>query len=137
MKNILILDDSTLLCEAISAGIYNYIKNGIFVFIANTYEHANKIIKENVIDIVLADIDLNNKKTKDGLKFLVNIKLFNDDIPIIIMSGGVNDKAHILDMGATAYYQKPFNLKDLINYIKLLLNFKGAGPRIPYRFFRF
>ncbi len=73
-------------------------------------------------DLIITDIDMPNI---DGFEFLRNIKNsgYYGDVPIIVISGydDKEQKLKCLKSGAYEYIQKPFNPKDLLFTVEIVL----------------
>jgi len=109
----MILDVGTQILEAI----------GYRVLTANSGKQAIKIYteKQNEIDIVILDIimpEMDGGKTHDILKEI------NPDIKVLLSSGySIDDQAKdILDRGCNGFIQKPFNIEDLSQKIREILD---------------
>jgi DNA-binding response OmpR family regulator len=113
-NNILILDDCVKICSVISNMLKHYCDDKVNILQANTYDKASKIFKENKIDIVLTDIELNDGMEEGGLKFLLKVKLFDESIPVFVMSGSDCKREYIIELGADDFFSKPFNLREVV-----------------------
>ncbi|MCL5774389.1 MAG: PAS domain S-box protein [Firmicutes bacterium] len=77
-------------------------------------------VKEDFYDIVFLDFMMEGR---NGLEILREIKTVKNDIPVIMMSGNLeeNFQKEALDKGATALLQKPFNLSEVNDIIELAI----------------
>ena len=116
MKKILIVDDEKdiriLLSTILKEEGYNCI-------LAGTVKEAEDIIENDFFDLVLLDISLDDKK-KDGVYLLKQIKKFNKDIPVIMISGHATIQVAVesVKLGAFEFLEKPFNTDRLLNFTK-------------------
>ena len=79
-----------------------------------------KELKENKYDIVLMDISMPDL---DGYSATQQIRVFNDQIPIIGISANVVSgfKEKCIENGMNDYLSKPFKKEDLFNIMSLYL----------------
>lgn len=117
---ILVVDDSDTIRNLVKGELE---KAGFKVVTADNGKQALNFIKKNMPDLIISDI---NMPEMDGVEFCKSIK--NDPnlsaIPFIIMSS--NDDRSImrrmLQLGASAYLVKPFNLEQMVITIEKLLS---------------
>lgn len=118
-KHVLVIDDDKAmlqLLEKMLAGNYEVTtkRNGV---------DAMQWLMEGIIpDLIITDIDM---PTLDGFEFLKNIKnsSYYSEVPIIVISGfdSKEQKMKCLKYGAYEYFVKPFNPKDLLFTIEIVL----------------
>lgn len=79
-----------------------------------------KEIREDFFDVVFLDLMIEGK---NGIEILREIKAVKNDLPVIIMSGNLeeNVQQEAIDKGATAVLQKPFNLSEVNDIIELAI----------------
>ncbi len=118
-NKILIVDDEKNVQELIA----QLLKDDYLISTAKTGEEAIEKVKEEKIDLVLLDINL---PKMNGIDLLSEIKKFNWQIPVIIVSGISNIRTVVQTMrlGSYYYFDKPFAPEELINIIKEALNEK-------------
>ena len=96
---------------------------GYQVLIARDGKEAIEIYKDrqDEIDIVLLDIIMPNM---GGSETYQALKEMNPDVKVLLFSGySINGEAsEILEMGADAFIQKPFNMKELSGKIREVLD---------------
>ncbi|HGY12326.1 MAG TPA: sigma-54-dependent Fis family transcriptional regulator, partial [Desulfobacterales bacterium] len=119
MENIriLIIEDN----EDLSFTIENVLKKSKYkVKRVSTGEEGISIIKKELIDLVLLDINL---PKMNGIKVLRNIKEINPDILVIMMTAITDAKPAIdaMKIGAYDYLMKPFELDELKIVVKKAL----------------
>lgn len=109
MYNILVCDDDKEIVKAIE--IY-LVKENYNVLKAYNGEEALKILKQNVVHLVILDIMM---PIKDGIETIKEIRE-NSTIPVIMLSAKSEDEDKIkgLNLGADDYVTKPFNPLELI-----------------------
>ncbi len=110
-KNVMVVEDNEknrkLIRVVLKAKGYNVIE-------ATTGEEALSLLKEQIPDIILMDIQLPGI---DGLTLIRQIKADVDkkDIPIIAVTAHAmkGDEQKILDTGCDAYMSKPIDTREL------------------------
>ena len=139
-KKVLIVDDDKEICSLLSQFLEKFqfnvkdVQDGLLL---------QKILKEELFDIVLLDIMLPGKNGFELCKLIREVS----NIPIIIISALEQDTDRILglEMGADDYLPKPFNTRELLARINALLrrtegNFKSqtmlAGNMITFETWR-
>jgi len=124
MSRILIIEDE----QVTRMTLTSYLDaQGYAVFEAGTADAAEKILREEPIDILLVDINLPGK---DGLQ-ITREQRARSDIGIILVTGRDDDIDRIvgLELGADDYVCKPFNRRELLARIKNLLRRTQAARR--------
>ena len=96
----------------------------IDVSIANDGVEAEKLFKQETVDLVLMDINMPNK---NGQEAMVDIKKYElskeSKTPIVALTANAisGDKQKYLDAGFDAYLAKPIDTKELIKVFKMYL----------------
>jgi len=82
------------------------------VFYAQTIETARDILKVQSIDLIFTDIHLKNE---NGLDFVKEVRLENEEIPIIVLSGYKDEPLLLkaIPLGLSDYLIKPVNYTQL------------------------
>ncbi|MEI8394651.1 MAG: response regulator [Rhodospirillaceae bacterium] len=119
MANILVIDDckvSRMVLRSIFEKYHHQVDE------ANTGYQGEKIFRSKAYDIVFIDIFM---PEQDGLQTIINIRRENQNIPLIVMSGGGNLKDfnylnYAIKLGATYAYTKPVSQDNVDDIIKLL-----------------
>lgn len=92
------------------------------VVTAHSADKALEIVKQQPIDLVLADIEMPEGKPL-GLTLLRQIKDFNHAIPVIMISGNATKERAIeaLRLGAHDFIEKPFHIDELVRRVETAL----------------
>lgn len=120
MPSVLIVDDLLSIHEMLDAVIQ---PTGFITSFATDGEKALVRYKAEKPDIVLADIDM---KPMDGITLLKQLKLFDPNAVVIIMTAYASTESAIqaLKFGSFDYLQKPFRVDELISTLKRGLEYK-------------
>lgn len=115
--NILVIEDDQRVAELIKRGLE---ENGFSVTLAYDGLSGNKLIHQNRYDLIITDVIL---PKIDGLDLCKLIKENNPDLPIIMLTalGTTDDKVEGFDAGADDYLVKPFEMRELLARIRVLL----------------
>lgn len=78
--------------------------------------------------VVVSDIMM---PRMDGLALLTEVKLIDPNAVVILMTGQGNEDVllHALRGGATNFFKKPFNVRELIDEIRKVVNFRIEAAR--------
>ncbi|TRO82431.1 sigma-54-dependent transcriptional regulator [Desulfuromonas acetexigens] len=116
-QKILVVDDEHLIRWSLEQ---NLKKQGYEVVTAATGEDALKLLKDDVPDLMLLDIQLPGI---DGLAVLERVKEMEEEIIVIMVTalGVLETAVKAMRMGAYDYINKPFNLDELAIVIKKAL----------------
>lgn len=112
-KTLLVVDDETDLRDIVASELEFM---GAKVFQAENITTAQKILKENAIDLIVSDIRMPGGT---GVDLLDVVKSKNVDVPPVILITGFADitTEDAFDKGAEALINKPFKLDDLIKMV--------------------
>jgi len=120
MKKVLICDDDTISLRALE---FQFKKDGYEILKAVNGKEGQKILNENSdIDVVVTDIYM---PMINGLELITYIRqTLRRNVPIIVVSiVNLEDIIlQVLELGASSYLAKPFNLEELSANVKRLLN---------------
>ena len=113
MKNVLVVEDNEVFVNSVK----DYFKDNERINIKYTAfdgEEGFKLLKENYNDIDLVLLDLVMPK-KDGICFLEDVKKYDLDTDIIVMTSFSSDSAikKVSSYGVEYFLLKPFMMKDL------------------------
>lgn len=108
--NILLTEDEENLHETIKL---NLELEGYTVTSAFNGKDALKAVQDEYFDLIIMDIML---PEIDGINVIENIRIANNDVPVLIVSAKSTgqDRVHGLRKGADDYLTKPFNLDELL-----------------------
>ena len=116
--SILLVEDEENLQDALRL---NFEMEGYDVTSAYDGAEALKAIQSEYFDLIVLDVML---PEIDGITVCENIRLFNSEIPILILSAknSSTDRVMGLQKGADDYLTKPFDLTELLLRVKKLIN---------------
>lgn len=122
MKTILVIEDDQRLATLLRTGIE---EAGYQVLLAYDAEMAIRLMKGKV-DLVLSDIILPGM---NGLELCKHIRSERPGVPVLMLTalGTTDDKLEGFDAGADDYMTKPFDFRELLARISVLLR-RGASP---------
>jgi len=123
-KRILVIEDDNHIAEGLKL---NLSLQGYTVKIAGDGPSGLTQWKEWCPDLIVLDIMLPGI---DGLSVLQNIRLDDEQIPVLILSakGSSDDKVAGFSLGVDDYLSKPFNLDEFLLRVKRLLT-RGTWAR--------
>lgn len=119
---VLVVEDDLDLIELLAEGLTMY---GYAVDKAYDGEEAIDMAYIETYDVIVLDINL---PKKDGFQVLDEIRKFNKEVNIIILTArsDIDDRVKGLDFGANDYMVKPFDLKELDARMRALLRRKSV-----------
>ena len=123
LDHIVILDDDPEICNLLREYLE---KNGLRATTVNNGKALWRMLDENHIDLIVLDLMLPGE---DGLELCRNLRA-RLNIPILILSalGDETDRIIGLEMGADDYLAKPFNPRELLARIKVILRRSRTLP---------
>ena len=118
-KNILIADDD----QAVRSALVLLLKSeGYFPSTADSPEQALSELRRNDFSLILIDLNYSMDTTsgEEGLQLISNIRLLDENIPIIVMTGWGTIEVAVETMknGANDFIQKPWENDRLLAIIK-------------------
>jgi two-component system alkaline phosphatase synthesis response regulator PhoP len=115
--NILLVEDEENLHETLKL---NLEMEGYAVTSAFNGSEAMKAVVNEYFDLVIMDIML---PEMDGISVTENIRLNNNDVPVLILSAKNTGQDRVLGLkkGADDYLTKPFNLEELLLRVNKLI----------------
>jgi two-component system NtrC family response regulator len=118
MQTVLIVDDEPNYRLIISEIVGD---EGYEVLTAESAEKAMPIVRETDLDLVITDMRMPGM---DGMEFLEEIKIFNAELPVIMITafGEVEKAVKAMQSGAFNYLTKPFNNEELLVSIQKAVN---------------
>ena len=122
-KSVLIVDDSRISRMMIKRAIVS-IPGIDTIREADCGEKGLNLYKEAKADLVL--LDLTMEGGMDGFETLEELKQFDSDAKVFIISADVQKKAQekILSLGALGFFCKPFNKEQLIQRVNEVLYYE-------------
>lgn len=116
--SILLVEDEENLQEALRL---NFEMEGYHVSSAYDGAEALKAVHNEYFDLIILDVMI---PEIDGITVCENIRLFNTEIPILILSAKNNSSDRVIGLqkGADDYLTKPFDLTELLLRVKKLIN---------------
>ncbi|GAB4439136.1 MAG: sigma-54 dependent transcriptional regulator [bacterium] len=111
---VLVVDDEKGMRDLLSKVLR---KEGYQVFVAQDGEEGLDIIKNNALDIVIADLDM---PVMNGIEMIKHAKEFDPNLTIIIITAyaSIESAVEALKLGAYDYLIKPFNIEEVKLTIK-------------------
>jgi len=118
-KKILIVDDEPTILLTLS---YALRSKDVDVITASRLEPAEEALKKHTFDLVIADIRMSGMLGEEGLELLTYIKRNWPGTKVIIMTAHGTDEIRqdAYDRGAVHYYQKPVDIRELMQKIEEL-----------------
>lgn len=119
--NILVIEDDYRVAELIQRGLE---EQGFTITLAFDGLSGKKLFSQNHYDLIITDIIL---PKLDGLDLCKHIRDCNANIPILMLTalGTTDDKVEGFDAGADDYLVKPFEMRELLARIRVLLKRNG------------
>ena len=115
--NILLVEDEENLHETLKL---NLEMEGYSVTSAYDGNEAMKMVQEEYFDLIIMDVML---PEMDGITVIENIRLDNNEVPVLILSAKNTGQDRVLGLkkGADDYLTKPFNLEELLLRVNKLI----------------
>ena len=122
MATILIVDDDA----AVRGMLYDLFSDKYECHTASTAEEAFQFLEVENYDAILTDIAMAGLT---GVELLKRVQLRDSETPVILISGRGNeqDPQHLIDLGAFAYLNKPFNLDELEGIVEEALTLSSVS----------
>ena len=130
-KRILLVEDEQRIADTLRMGLA---ENGYKIEVAYDGKLGYKLFQSYPFNLVVLDINLPGI---DGYELCKLIRKTNADIPVIMLTalGALDDKIEGYDAGADDYVIKPFEFRELLMKIRVLLrragNHQPVGKRVP------
>jgi len=118
-KKILIVDDEPTILLTLS---YALRSKDVDVITASRLEPAEEALKNHFFDLVIADVRMSGMLGEEGLELLTYIKRNWPGTRVIIMTAHGTDEVRqdAYERGAVYYYQKPVDIRELMQKIEEL-----------------
>ena len=120
---LLLIEDNAILAQWLSAMLADH---AFVVDAAADGEAADRLLRQNRYDVVLLDLNL---PRLSGQAVLRRLRARGDAVPVLILtaSGSVDEKVACLGAGADDYLVKPFEVRELVARIKVLIRRQTPG----------
>ncbi len=111
-KRLLIVDDEPTILLTLS---YALRSDGVEVMTASRLEPAEEALSRYNFEVVIVDIRMSGILGIEGLELLSYIKRYWPKTEVIVMTahGSEEVKSEAYDRGASYYYEKPVDIRDL------------------------
>ncbi len=116
-RKILIVEDEQKIADTLKLGLS---ENGFYVEVAYDGNMGYKLFQSHTFNIIVLDLNLPGI---NGYQLCERIRASNLNVPIIMLTAlsTLNDKIEGYDAGADDYIVKPFEFKELLMKIRVLL----------------
>lgn len=117
MQTILIVEDEKRVADLLKIGLE---ENGYQTMVAYDGAMGLRLFQSNVFQLVISDIIL---PKLDGFELCREIRKLNEKVSVLMLTalGSADDKLDGFDAGADDYMVKPFDFRELIARVKVLL----------------
>lgn len=125
MQTILIVEDEKRVADLLKAGLE---ENGYQTMVAYDGAMGLRLFRTHSFQLVISDIIL---PKLDGFELSKEIRKLNERVPILMLTalGSADDKLEGFDAGADDYMVKPFDFRELIARVKVLLK-RSTEPAV-------
>jgi CheY-like chemotaxis protein len=132
--HILLTDDEESFTEPIAFWLKS---RGYVVSIARNGKEAIQKVRENPPDILFMDI---NMPVMNGLQALNNIRLFNQDLPVVMITSAYSDEDNVTrakELGISGFFVKSRSFDEMVQMIRITLkthkNLKSSPDEAEYK----
>jgi len=125
-RKILLIEDEQKIADALKMGLA---ENGYHVETAYDGNIGWKLFEQHSFDVIILDINLPGIT---GYELCKRIRNSNAQVPVIMLTAlnSLNDKIEGYDAGADDYIVKPFEFKELLMKIRVLLK-RTSHQNVP------
>lgn len=125
MQTILIVEDEKRVADLLKAGLE---ENGYQTMVAYDGAMGLRLFRSHSFQLVISDIIL---PKLDGFELSKEIRKLNERVPVLMLTalGSADDKLEGFDAGADDYMVKPFDFRELIARVKVLLK-RSTEPAV-------
>jgi two-component system, OmpR family, copper resistance phosphate regulon response regulator CusR len=125
-RKILLVEDEPKIADSLKLGLS---ENGYYVSLAYDGIIGYKLYQSEPFDLVILDINLPGM---NGYELCKAIRSANTQVPVIMLTAlsALNDKIEGYDAGADDYIVKPFEFKELLLKIRVLLK-RTLNQNVP------
>ena len=119
MGKILIVDDQPAICQFLSTLFSSH----AMVKTSESLEDAMLALSQDNFSLVISDLSLKGRNGKEGFELLSYIRSKRLSTDVIIMTGlGTEEiKKDALRLGATHFFEKPFDIRHLLSKVNTIL----------------
>jgi DNA-binding response OmpR family regulator len=123
-RHILLIEDEIKIADSLSTALT---EEGYAVAIAHDGNEGLQLFTKNNYDLIILDISLPGM---DGYELCKRIRQTNTHVPVIMLTAfnSINNKLEGYDSGADDYMTKPFDLRELLVKVKVLLRRTSTDP---------
>ena len=125
-RRILLVEDEQKIADTLKLGLS---ENGYTVDVAYDGKIGWKLFDTNTFNLVVVDINLPGI---NGYELCKRIRKKNAEVPVIMLTAlsSLNDKIEGYDAGADDYIIKPFEFKELLMKVRVLLK-RSMSQQVP------
>lgn len=123
MISILVIEDEKRVADLLKIDLE---ENGYQVMVAYDGEMGLRLFQNNAFQLVISDIIL---PKLNGFEVCQQIRKTDDQIPILMLTtlGTADDKLEGFDVGADDYMVKPFDFRELLARVRVLLKRRAVA----------
>lgn len=123
MIKILVIEDEKRVADLLKIGLE---ENGYQVLVAYDGEMGWRPFQSNDFQLIISDIIL---PKLNGFELCKKIRKADEEIPILMLTalGTADDKLEGFDMGADDYMVKPFDFRELLARVRVLLKRRAVA----------
>lgn len=123
MINILVIEDEKRVADLLKIGLE---ENGYQVLVAYDGEMGWRLFQSNDFQLIISDIIL---PKLNGFELCQKIRKADEEIPILMLTalGTADDKLEGFDVGADDYIVKPFDFRELLARVRVLLKRRAVA----------
>ena len=123
MIKILVIEDEKRVADLLKIGLE---ENGYRVLVADEGEMGWRLFQSNDFQLIISDIIL---PKLNGFELCQKIRKADEEIPILMLTalGTADDKLEGFDVGADDYMVKPFDFRELLARVRVLLKRRAVA----------
>ena len=123
MIKILVIEDEKRVADLLKIGLE---ENGYQVLVAYDGEMGRRLFQSNDFQLIISDIIL---PKLNGFELCQEIRKADEEIPILMLTalGTADDKLEGFDVGADDYMVKPFDFRELLARVRVLLKRRAVS----------
>ena len=123
MIKILVIEDEKRVADLLKIGLE---ENGYQVLVAYDGEMGRRLFQSNDFQLIISDIIL---PKLNGFELCQKIRKADEEIPILMLTalGTADDKLEGFDVGADDYMVKPFDFRELLARVRVLLKRRAVA----------